>query len=106
MRMLRGAVGVVVVAACLLIPAAALAAGPPVVVEESVLDVSATSATLQARIEPPSGEASTFRFEYDTSAYVSSGGHGQGRVDSKTEMSLSMASAAARACSRTMWERS
>jgi hypothetical protein len=50
----------------------ALAVAPPTVEEESVLDVAATSATLQAKIDPQ-GSETTYRFEYGTSeAYGSS----------------------------------
>src|ERR1700727_3065119 len=50
----------------------ALAVSPPAVEEEAVLNVAATSATLQAKINPE-GSETTYRFEYGTSeAYGSS----------------------------------
>ncbi|MGH2902208.1 MAG: fibronectin type III domain-containing protein [Solirubrobacteraceae bacterium] len=58
-------------------PAGAFAAGPPVIEEEaSVLNVSSTSATLSAQINP-GGVSTTYRFEYDTSAYDSNARHGE-----------------------------
>jgi hypothetical protein len=53
----------------------ALAAAAPAVEGESVVNVSSTGATLQAQVNPE-GSATTYRFEYDTSAYTSSAGHG------------------------------
>jgi hypothetical protein len=66
---------------CSLVAAAGLsttafAASPPVIEEEYAVNVSATSATLRAKIDPQNEEPSTFRFEYDTSAYESSAAHG------------------------------
>jgi hypothetical protein len=54
-------------AATAVVGAAAASAAAPSVEEESVVDVSSTSATLQARLDPNGGEAS-YRFEYGTSS--------------------------------------
>jgi hypothetical protein len=47
----------------------------PVIEAEFVKDVASTSATLHAYINP-TGKATTYRFEYDTSAYSTSTPHG------------------------------
>jgi hypothetical protein len=56
--------------------APALAASPPVVGEESVADVSSSSASFLAQVDPE-GSGTTYRFEYDTSAYTSEATHGE-----------------------------
>jgi hypothetical protein len=62
--------------ALLLLSASALAAEPPKVEEELVTHVSATAATLEAKVNPEQS-ATTYRFEYDTSEYSSPAVHGQ-----------------------------
>lgn len=63
---------------------AALAVEPPAVEDESVLDVSGTSATLQALVNPH-GSETTYRFEYGTSeAYGSVAPVPDGFVGSNT----------------------
>ncbi len=57
------------------VPSSALAAAP-VIEEEWVTEVSATSATLWAKVNPE-GEATGYRFEYDTDEYSSSAVHGK-----------------------------
>jgi hypothetical protein len=57
------------------VPTEALAAAP-LIEGESVLNVSGDSATLQAQVNPE-GAGTTYRFEYDTSAYDSPAAHGQ-----------------------------
>jgi hypothetical protein len=52
-------------------------AAAPTIGEQSSLDVSATSATLQAQVTPEAASEVSYRFEYDTSAYVSPAAHGQ-----------------------------
>jgi hypothetical protein len=48
---------------------------PPIVESESVLGVTAGSATLQAQVNP-AGTSTTYHFEYDTSPYDTSAAHG------------------------------
>jgi hypothetical protein len=69
-----GAVASVLVSSLLFMTAPALARAP-VVSDESVSDVSAEGATLQAVVDPE-GSATTYRFEYDTAAYSGSATHG------------------------------
>jgi hypothetical protein len=60
----------------LVLPGVALAAAPPVVGEESVANVSSSSASFQARVNPE-GSETMYRFEYDTSTYTSVATHGE-----------------------------
>lgn len=70
--LLAACVSLLSLTAGLWLTAVSVAAGPPVVEEASVVDAAATSATLQATIDP-NGSETTYRFEYGTSeAYGSS----------------------------------
>jgi hypothetical protein len=63
----------VLAAAFAALPAGAQAAGPPQIVAAWVTDVSATSATLHAEVNPE-GEATGYRFEYLTEAKYQANG--------------------------------
>ncbi len=53
----------------------ALAAAPPAIEEESVLNVTSTSAVFEATVNP-GGAPTTYHVEYDTSEYTSTAPHG------------------------------
>lgn len=73
----RGLIVVLCTLGCGLAATAGVAlAAAPVIGEQSALEVSGTGATLQAQVDPEGSETS-YRFEYDTSEYVSPAAHGQ-----------------------------
>jgi phosphodiesterase/alkaline phosphatase D-like protein len=72
----RSLIVVLCASACGLFGLAGVAqAAAPTIGEVSSLEVSATSATLQAEINPEASET-TYRFEYDTSEYATNTAHG------------------------------
>ena len=64
---------VLVVLVGLLVLSVAASATTPTIAEESVVDVSSTSATLRAEINPEGGSDVTYRFEYGTGQFSATG---------------------------------
>jgi hypothetical protein len=73
----RGAVAIAAAGLTLALWSAPALAAAPVIGEQSSLDVSATSATLEAQVSPEEASEVSYRFEYDTSEYGSPAAHGQ-----------------------------